>query len=390
MKFIHAGDVHLGNPFSGLDKQLPFTLKKTVQTATIKAFEQLIDDAISAEVDFILFPGDLYNSAENSPFIQEVVSKQFKRLSDVNIDVFLSFGNHDFEADTRNHLPCPNNIHVFHQEVETKIKILHSGEKVALTGFSYQTQRQTEKIIDDFPSKGDTDYQIGLYHGALGVAGDPYAPFSLSDMLQKNYDYWALGHIHIRQTLNEQPFIGYSGVLQGLNRKETGDKGYYLVHSENQRLIPEFKNIAPINWNSTTISSMTDETDLIDQIISLKNDKITFWSITITAQIDATIIERINSGVTLDKIRDQLPTNMWVVRLSVANAGQLSLVSDNIDQQYWTGALDKVFEESNITDYLPSQVPVFIREHFMSDDGQEELQNAMEQLIAERRQNNED
>ncbi|MDN6491870.1 MAG: DNA repair exonuclease, partial [Leuconostoc sp.] len=275
-------------------------------------------------------------------------------------------------------------------EVETKIKILHSGEKVALTGFSYQTQRQTEKIIDDFPSKGDTDYQIGLYHGALGVAGDPYAPFSLSDMLQKNYDYWALGHIHIRQTLNEQPFIGYSGVLQGLNRKETGDKGYYLVHSENQRLIPEFKNIAPINWNSTTISSMTDETDLIDQIISLKNDKITFWSITITTQIDATIIERINSGVTLDKLRDQLPTNMWVVRLSVANARQLSLVSDNIDQQYWTGALDKVFEESNITDYLPSQVPVFIREHFMSDDGQEELQNAMEQLIAERRQNNED
>lgn len=390
MKFIHAGDVHLGNPFSGLDKQLPFALKKTVQTATIKAFEQLIDDAISTEVDFVLFPGDLYNSAENSPFIQEVVSKQFQRLSDVNIDVFLSFGNHDFEADTRNHLPWPNNIHVFPQEVETKIKILHSGEKVALTGFSYQTQRQTEKIIDDFPSKGDADYQIGLYHGALGVAGEPYAPFSLSDMLQKNYDYWALGHIHIRQTLNEQPFIGYSGVLQGLNRKETGDKGYYLVHSENQRLIPEFKNIASINWNSMTISSMIDEADLIDQIISLKNEKTTFWSITITAQIDATIIERINGGVTLDKIRDQLPTNMWVVRLSVANSGQSSLVSDNIDQQYWTGALEKVFEESNITNYLPSQVPVFIREHFMSDDGQEELQNAMEQLIAERRQNNED
>ncbi|WP_349515322.1 metallophosphoesterase family protein [Leuconostoc suionicum] len=390
MKFIHAGDVHLGNPFSGLDKQLPFALKKTVQTATIKAFEQLIDDAISTEVDFVLFPGDLYNSAENSPFIQEVVSKQFQRLSDVNIDVFLSFGNHDFEADARNHLPWPNNIHVFPQEVETKIQILHSGEKVALTGFSYQTQRQTEKIIDDFPSKGDADYQIGLYHGALGVAGDPYAPFSLSDMLQKNYDYWALGHIHVRQTLNEQPFIGYSGVLQGLNRKETGGKGYYLVHSENQRLIPEFRNIAPINWNSMTISSMTDEADLIDQIISLKNDKTTFWSITIAAQIDATIIERINGGVTLDKIRDQLPTNMWVVRLSVANAGQLSLVSDNIDQQYWTGALEKVFEESNITNYLPSQVPVFIREHFMSDDGQEELQNAMEQLIAERRQNNED
>ena len=57
---------------------------------------------------------------------------------------------------------------------------------------------------------------IGLYHGALGEDGQgDYAPFTLSDMQVKHYDYWALGHIHVRQTLQDKPFIGYSGSIQG-------------------------------------------------------------------------------------------------------------------------------------------------------------------------------
>ncbi len=121
------------------------------------------------------------------------------------------------------------------------------------------------------------DCQIGLYHGAVGIDGDPYAPFSVSDMLQKNYDYWALGHIHMRQTLNNQPFIGYSGVLQGLNRKEIGEKGYYLVTSKNHVLVPEFYDISPIIWEELILSEVSDELDLINQVLNYKHNKITFY-----------------------------------------------------------------------------------------------------------------
>ena len=61
MKFIHAGDLHLGNPFMGLT-QVPAWLKGTLQQATETALQRLVDDAIAEMVDFVLLPGDLFDT----------------------------------------------------------------------------------------------------------------------------------------------------------------------------------------------------------------------------------------------------------------------------------------------------------------------------------------
>jgi len=386
MKFIHAGDIHLGNPFLGLDQQLPEHLKPIIQNATLTAFEKLIDSAIAENVDFVLFPGDLYNSSESGPQIQEMVSVQFERLHAAAIPVYLSFGNHDFEANKQKHLPWPENIHIFAQSIETKYLSLNSGEQIALTGFSYQTQRQKEQLIDNFPPKDiAADYHIGLYHGALGVDGEAYAPFSVNDMLVKNYDYWALGHIHVRQTLNDSPFIGYSGNLQGLNRKEVGPKGYYLVTSLNNKLIPEFKHVAAVIWENLTISEMVDEDDLVTQIVDYQTEKTTLFSVDITAKLNNTLIERVLSGLTLEKVRAKLPDNLWVVRLGLKKAPTAVLAEDNIDQKYWKSSLQSIFENFNVSDYLSNQAPVFVREYFMSEEGQAVLQEKMWQIMQARK-----
>ena len=47
--------------------------------------------------------------------------------------------------------------------------------------------------------------------------------------LPKAYDYWALGHIHLRQQLHEEPPIVYPGNIQGRHRNEQGLKGFYEV-----------------------------------------------------------------------------------------------------------------------------------------------------------------
>lgn len=75
---------------------------------------------------------------------------------------------------------------------------------------------------------------IGLLHTALaGTEGHAnYAPCSLEQLVQKGYDYWALGHVHQPDIRHERPFVVYSGVVQGRHIRETGPKGAVLVSVE--------------------------------------------------------------------------------------------------------------------------------------------------------------
>lgn len=73
------------------------------------------------------------------------------------------------------------------------------------------------------------DIHIGVLHGELSTAQGRYAPFSIPELREKGYDYWALGHIHTCQEVSSQPCAWYSGTTQGADRKESGPKGVLLV-----------------------------------------------------------------------------------------------------------------------------------------------------------------
>ncbi|MEZ6149369.1 MAG: hypothetical protein R3C09_04535 [Pirellulaceae bacterium] len=57
----------------------------------------------------------------------------------------------------------------------------------------------------------------------------------------KGYDYWALGHIHKREVLCQEPFVAFSGNIQGRHIRESGPKGCYVVTvHDDRRLEPDF------------------------------------------------------------------------------------------------------------------------------------------------------
>lgn len=385
MKFIHAGDIHLGNPFIGLDAQLPDNLKQLVQQSTHQAFMKMINDALTEKVDLLLLPGDFYSASESSPRLQELVQSAFLKLNQAGIQVFLSLGNHDFEANTSQHLPWPENVYIFDQHVETTYHTTASGEKIAVTGFSYQSQRQMTPVIDEFPTRDlGVDYHLGMYHGAVGVTGEPYAPFKVTDMLEKGYDYWALGHIHVRQTLNTRPFIGYSGSIQGLNRKEVGPKGYYIVDAANQ-LRPIFREAETILWDKLQLESVKNEDDLQEMINHYRTgtQKNTFLSVELLNVQDQVLRARIDSGIVLEKIREHLPEQVWVVRLTIRDTELRAFPKDTIDQAYWLRALEDILTEFRVDDYLSDQVPLVLREYFMTHEGKELLKQKMVQQLNE-------
>ena len=106
------------------------------------------------------------------------------------------------------------------------------GNEVSIYGFSYKERHIREAMVQHFPIADNQDaFHIGMLHGSL--AGDQthavYAPFTKDELLSKQYDYWALGHIHLRQSLHEEPTIVYPGNIQGRHRNERGVKGFYEV-----------------------------------------------------------------------------------------------------------------------------------------------------------------
>ena len=98
---------------------------------------------------------------------------------------------------------------------------------VAVHGRSFPKRDVTENIALAYPDPVPGLLNIGMLHTAAdGRPGHAfYAPCSVPELLAKGYDYWALGHIHARAVLNENPWVVFPGNLQGRHANETGPKG---------------------------------------------------------------------------------------------------------------------------------------------------------------------
>lgn len=258
LKFIHIADLHLDTPFSGIAK-INRELQKQLIEAAYKAFERCISIAINQSVDFVLIAGDIYDAAKQTIAAKHFFYQQMERLDKAAIPVVMIHGNHDYLQVTDALVHYPQNIHVLSDDTIQFVDLLLSNnETVRVYGFSYNSRWIREKIIDQYPiNPKETDFTIGLLHGDVetkDIKKDLYAPFTVTDLLSKQYDYWALGHIHQALQLYENPLILYPGTIQGKHALETGDKGAYLIElSKHQSAKKEFISLASIIWEKARL-----------------------------------------------------------------------------------------------------------------------------------------
>jgi DNA repair protein SbcD/Mre11 len=256
IRFFHVADLHLDSPFIGL-KHLPKELFERIHNSTFAAFERVAREAIHRQIDFMVISGDLFDEEDRSIRAQAKLLKQFNLLHSNHIPVYVVHGNHDHLGSFRLELDMPENIHIFKEETEVKQLTTQSGETVDIVGFSYGTRHIRERRIEDFPKRSEERYTIGILHGSEGSvlsSHETYAPFTISELLEKNYHYWALGHIHERRILHEEPFIVYPGNIQGRHRKETGMKGCYEVELDQHHTKLTFIPTHDMMWKTCTVS----------------------------------------------------------------------------------------------------------------------------------------
>ena len=271
ISFIHAADLHLDSSFQGL-ASVPENIFKQIQASTFDALDNLVKTAITKKVDFILLVGDLFDNERQSLKAQIKLKKAFEELKRHGINVYVSYGNHDFLNGNRYPVTYPDNVYIFNTEKLNHFTFNKKGKAVAnIYGFSYENRSIKQNKSSEFRVRNqDVPFHIAMLHGSLysNTEHDTYAPFYLQELADKDFDYWALGHIHQREQLKSHPPIIYPGNTQGRNRKESGARGCYHVILSEGKADATFIPTQAIAFNTLTVDvSACSEPHVLEEVI---------------------------------------------------------------------------------------------------------------------------
>ncbi len=233
-KILHAADIHLDSPLQKLSQYEDAPVEQ-IRDASRDALSNMTNLAIEQQVDLVVIAGDLYDGDWKETRTGMFFVKQATRLRDAKIPILVIRGNHDAANLMTNSLPLPANpdgseIMMAAEKVDSRI---FEDIGVAVHGRSFGKRSQRDGMVKHYPSPRSGLFNLGLLHTSLtgGEGHDPYAPCTPGELTDKEYDYWALGHIHVRgeHGLPGGAPIVFSGNIQGRHINESGAKGCIII-----------------------------------------------------------------------------------------------------------------------------------------------------------------
>ena len=412
LRFVHAADLYLDSPFRGIRSEAPEYVADRLRRATFDAYENIITLCLRERADALLVAGDVYDGADRSLRAQLKFVDGLKRLDEAGIRSFICHGNHDPLDGWEARLALPPGCVRFGPEVTGEPVFPDTPERAAVYGYSYPSREVHENLSPLFRELQlggvAAGFNIGLLHANVGSNPDhdPYAPCSVADLTDTGLDYWALGHVHTRQTLRDRgPAIVYPGNPQGRRPNETGARGVYLVAVDDHGAVRlEFRTVDVVRWEalSLDISGLDGEQELLNAVNGLADVALeaaggrpVMARLTLTgrgplhrrlrrADAVATILEQLNGRYAnaqpwLWCERIQVGTASPVDREQVAQredfAGDLARLGSELRDN--PGALAELRESLRAL-YVNSNAAPYLRSYLPSDDGLGELLAAAE------------
>lgn len=266
MKIVHAADLHLDSPLRGLSSYEGAPVDE-VRGATRRALGALVDLCVEEEAALLLIAGDLYDGDFRDYSTALFFLEQVARLKQVGTKVVWLRGNHDAANKMTRHLRSAE--HVSEISFTAPESVIFEEMGVAVHGQGYESRDTTDNIALAYPPPLSGLLNFGLLHTALdGREGHaPYAPCTAVQLISRGYDYWALGHIHKREVVADEPFIVFPGNLQGRHIRETGPKGATLIevtHDKITSVVP--RALDSVRWElcEVDVSDVTHWADALD------------------------------------------------------------------------------------------------------------------------------
>ena len=267
MKFAHMGDCHLGG-----------WRQPELQALNLESFQYAIGKSIAEKVEFVLITGDLFDSAYPPIDTLKDTFREFRRLHDSKIPVFLIAGSHDYSAsgktflDVLSHSGFCINVSKF-EERNGKIMLLPTLYKgCAIYGYpGKKSGLEVDEINRSFLQDAPGVFKILMLHTAIRDAVGTLPIPAVEEKLLPKVDYLALSHLHIDYAKENRIYSGpiFPNNLQELEELKAGSF-YIFDNGKVKKEIINLKEILPI---TVSIKNALSATSLILSELESQNLK---------------------------------------------------------------------------------------------------------------------
>lgn len=278
IKILHIADTHLDCSFGSRQAKA----QRELMNSQRKSFAAAIDFAVEEKVMAVVLAGDLLDTKYLSLSTERWLRGHIERLISHSIVVVYCTGNHD-PSIGNSVTPILRSLGVVigDSSEATSLVIDADGSLVRFVTAGHETGAVSENLVSTFPTAKPGEITVGVVHAF--VAGrsssdrhEKYAPCSVQDLRSKKYNYWALGHIHAAECVDQDANAWYSGTLQGRSYRESGPKGGLLVTLTESSTDVQFVSFAQTIWDTIQIDDIANlETiaDLEGRIVQAIDEK---------------------------------------------------------------------------------------------------------------------
>ena len=242
MKFAHMADLHLGS----------WSNHPVLREMPLKAFKKAVDICLDEAVDFVIIAGDFFDTSIPGIDVMRSAVSQLKRLHDHDVRVYVVTGSHDFSPSGKTIISVLEEAGLLvniakMKESNSKIYLDFTKDKTGaklcgIVGRRSSLEKSFFERLDKAIEK-ENGYKIFVFHSAL----EEYKPKHLKDMpgiscnmLPKGFDYYAAGHVHVRNVIDfDGSKIVYPGPLFPANFQELekNEAGFFIVENGKEKYV---------------------------------------------------------------------------------------------------------------------------------------------------------
>jgi len=234
MKILHVSDTHLG--YSAYRKVTEDGVNQR-EIDAYDAFKQFVDYAIKSKPDIVIHAGDLFDSVRPNNRAITFAIEQIIRLSKKDIPFVVIAGNHEHPKlkETGHIFSVFGHIDqvypIYNAKYET-LPLSINKEKITIHAIPQcELKKQFDEELKKIKVDSKSDYNIFLSHGAVtGIKEFSMNEFNElvipTKIIEKDFDYVALGHYHKYTKLSDNAF--YSGSTERFTFVDAEDKKGFI------------------------------------------------------------------------------------------------------------------------------------------------------------------